>query len=252
MSPALSTEVSEGLVVVPSVSIAEMRRIDEIAVRRFHVRLIQMMENAGRALADLVGERVGPRRATVLAGTGLNGGGGLVAARHLANRGVAVTVVSDVAATRAPLTEHHLRALRASGIAVCAAPRPGADVVIDALVGYSLSGPLHGRVAELARWTRRQGAPVVSLDLPTGLDATTGSADAAVVFADLTATLALPKRGLIGRPETGEVRLVDIGIPRAALAAAGIAAPALVSHSGTITLVPFAGGFAAEARSDEE
>ncbi len=252
MSLALSTEVPEGLVVVPSVTIAEMRRIDEIAVRRFHVRLIQMMENAGRALADLVGERVGPRRATVLAGTGLNGGGGLVAARHLANRGVEVTVVSDVDEARAPLTEHHLRALRASGVTVRRTPRTGADVVIDALVGYSLSGPLHGRVAELARWTRRQGAPVVSLDVPTGLDATTGSADAVVVFADLTATLALPKRGLIARPETGEVRLVDIGIPRAALTAAGIPAPALVSHSGTMTLVPFAGGFAAEARTKEQ
>lgn len=243
MSPA-PAKVASRVVVVPCVSASEMRRIDELAMRRFHVRLIQMMENAGRALADLVGERVGPRRATVLAGVGHNGGGGLVCARHLATRGVEVSVVTDPGAPRAPHNSHQLRALRAGGVAVQSTPRAGADVVVDALVGYSLAGALRGATAELSRWTRRQGAAVVSLDLPTGLDASTGALDPMAIHADLTATLVLPKRGLVGRLEAGEVHLVDIGIPRAALSAAGVDAPRFASPSGVVPLAPVPEGFA--------
>jgi NAD(P)H-hydrate epimerase len=240
-----ATGLAGALIEVLCVSASQMRQVDEVAVRRYHVRVIQMMENAGRALADLVVERLAPRRVVILAGTGHNGGGGLVGARHLANRGVEVSVVTDPDARRAPLTAHQLRALGASGVEVTDRPRLASDVVIDALVGYSLAGPLRGRTADWSRWTRRQGAPVVALDLPTGLDATTGVLDPAATHADLTATLVLPKRGMVDRPEVGEVHLVDVGVPRAALAAAGLDAPALADRGATVTLVAVPGGFAA-------
>ena len=73
---------------LPAVTAAQMREVDRAMVEDFHIELVQMMENAGRNLADLAVRHFGPRSTVVLAGSGGNGGGGLVAARHLANRGV--------------------------------------------------------------------------------------------------------------------------------------------------------------------
>jgi len=77
---------------IPAVTAAQMREVDRAMVEEFHIELVQMMENAGRSLADLAQQLFGPVGVTVLAGGGGNGGGGLVAARHLANRGISVTV----------------------------------------------------------------------------------------------------------------------------------------------------------------
>ncbi|MFW6034295.1 MAG: NAD(P)H-hydrate epimerase, partial [bacterium] len=74
--------------VLPALTADQMREIDRIMIDELHIDLIQMMENAGRSLADLAQRRYAPADAVVLAGPGGNGGGGLVAARHLANRGI--------------------------------------------------------------------------------------------------------------------------------------------------------------------
>lgn len=139
---------------VPRVTATEMARVDEVAVEETGPTLLQMMENAGRNLArTTMAARPGLRRVTVLAGPGGNGGGGLCAARHLTNHGVEVSVVLD----RDPedltgATATQWETLAATGIepAVDAADAVArADVVIDALLGYGLDGPAHGRIAEL-------------------------------------------------------------------------------------------------------
>ncbi|HUV57951.1 MAG TPA: NAD(P)H-hydrate epimerase, partial [Acidimicrobiales bacterium] len=79
--------------IAPSVSARQMREIDDLVIRTFDITLAQMMENAGRSLAELVIDQYQVSSVTVLVGPGHNGGGGLVAARHLFNRGVEVTVV---------------------------------------------------------------------------------------------------------------------------------------------------------------
>lgn len=186
---------------VPWPSVEQMVEADRLAVADFGISLLQMMEHAGAHLADLV-MRLAPAGAiTVLAGGGNNGGGGLCAARHLHARGRDVEVV--VATRRpGPAAAHHLRILAAMGIV----PVPGPErrpVVVDALVGYGLVGPLRGAAADLAAGAAGADA-VVSLDMPSGLG------HPGAVAATATLALALPKRRLRGvRP----LYLADIGLP---------------------------------------
>jgi NAD(P)H-hydrate epimerase len=222
---------------VPAVTAAQMREIDRIMVDELHIELAQMMENAGRALADIAIRRFAPRTTAVLAGSGGNGGGGLVAARHLANRGVDVGVTLAVPEPAlAPVPAHQLDILRRMGVAL--APNPGrADLVIDALIGYSLRGDPEGRAAELIEWAGRGPAPVLALDLPSGLDATTGRAGTPCIRAAATLTLALPKTGLLRAPEqVGRLFLADISVPRAVYRRLGIEVPALFGEDTIVEL----------------
>lgn len=119
---------------------AQMIEVDRMMIDDLHINLVQMMENAGSHVAALCVERYAPTRVTVLAGTGGNGGGGLTAARHLANRGVSVTVVLSHPADRlSAVAAHQLDILERMGVRSAPAPPP-ADVVIDALIGYQLQG----------------------------------------------------------------------------------------------------------------
>lgn len=191
---------------VPFITTDQMREVDRVMVDGYGIQLVQMMENAGRNLARLAWSRFlgdNPNRSVlVLAGTGGNGGGGLVCARHLANRGARVAV-----ATAAPLEKFtgvpktQLDIIQRMAIPVTPEPEdlPDADLIIDALIGYSL-----------------HGAPVFSLDVPSGVDASTGEAHDPAVRAVATMTLALPKTGLRqpdATPYVGELYLADISVP---------------------------------------
>lgn len=205
--------------IVPAVTADQMREVDRIAVDEFGLGLLQMMENAGRNLAQNVLDLLAGARGevTVLAGAGGNGGGGLCCARHLHNRGHKVWIILDRAPqelTGAALTQ--LQILRAAGLAPADVSQlpdllRRSQVVVDALIGYSLRGAPRGQAAELIERCNESAARVLSLDLPSGLNATTGEAPGVVVRADRTLTLALPKTGL--RRVTGELFLADIGIP---------------------------------------
>ena len=106
----------------------------------------------------------------------------------------------------------------------------------DALVGYGLTGPLRGRVAELAAWANTLAVPVLALDAPSGLDLDTGLADPAAVHATATMTLALPKHGLLTAPETGELYLADISVPSRLYAELGMEVPVLFAHGPVVRL----------------
>lgn len=204
---------------------AEMVEIDRVMIEDLAIGLLQMMENAGRNLARLVIEVLEPQTVAVAAGSGGNGGGGMVAARHLANAGVDVTV----ATTRpdeelAGVPARQLDILRRLGVRV-APDLPPADVSIDAVIGYSLQGPPRGRSLGLIDRLVASEAPVVSLDTPSGLDVTTGEAPGAVVTADLTLTLALPKVGLRGAGPVGALFLGDISVPPAVTGRYGARSP---------------------------
>ncbi len=205
---------------VPAVTAAQMREIDRVAVEDLGPNLYQMMENAGRNLASLCVELLGDHWPSapivVLAGTGGNGGGGMCAARHLANHGGNVTlVVSDPA---------HLRGVPAEQLALYRATAGeladlgdiaelDAELVVDAVLGSGLNDSPHGAAAELIRWISSRRTQVVSLDVPSGIDATTGLAPGDYVRATTTMTLAVPKSGL-NSDTVGSLWLADIGIPR--------------------------------------
>ena len=113
-----------------------------------------------------------------------------------------------------------------------------ADLVLDALMGYSLHGDPRGRAAELIRWANDRGASVCSLDLPSGLDATTGRVGDPCVRASATLTLALPKAGLATAPDVvGELYLADISIPPAVYARIDVPIEAIFAPGPVLRLV---------------
>ena len=223
--------VTEAGVVVPALSTEQMREVDRLAVEELGPNLFQMMENAGRGLAvtvlDLLGSDWRSTPIAVLAGTGGNGGGGICAARHLANHGADVTlVVSDV---------ERLTPVPAAQLAIYQST-PGrrvdvseldvleAGVIVDAVIGYSLADAPRGVPLRLIEWIGTGRAPVISLDVPSGIDSTTGEAQGAHVRATTTLTLALPKRGLDAEG-VGDLWLADLGIPAAVYTRIGVEVP---------------------------
>jgi len=217
---------------IPTVTAAQMAEVDRLAIDEFGIDLLQMMEQAGSHLAELVRAELGGdlngKRVVVAVGPGNNGGGGLVAARHLANRGASVRVILARPVNR--LTEagrHQLATLLEMSIDCCVAiydvPEEEvdlefstADAIIDAVLGYRAAGAPHDGVLWLVDRIGRAAAPVISLDLPSGIDADSGDAAGAAVRATATMTLALPKPGLFtasGREHAGRVHLGDIGLP---------------------------------------
>jgi len=205
-----------------------MIEIDRVMVEDLHIELIQMMENAGRQLARVVSDGASPSTVAVVAGSGGNGGGGLVAARHLANAGVDVTVITTRPRSEmAPVPGHQLDILERMGLNQ-RAEVPAVDVVIDALIGYSLRGTLRPATADLIQQTAR-GRIVVSLDVPSGLDVTSGATTGTATQADATMTLALPKVGLRHAMHVGELYLADISVPPSVTSSFGSAAPAFGS-----------------------
>jgi len=220
---------TEDGIILPAVTTEEMRELDAIATDETGPNLFQMMENAGRNLAEVVIDELKERddrpAVVVLAGTGGNGGGGICAARHLANRGLDVTLcVSHPERLSGVPEAQRLIYGHTSGAAVDTAHLPSlqAEIVVDALIGYSLEDAPKAEARDMINWAvdqrTRFGARVVSLDLPSGVDATTGEAPGAYIRADTTLTLALPKTGLHPQGElanacAGKIRLGDIGLP---------------------------------------
>lgn len=209
---------------LPVLSTEQMRAVDRLMIEDYHIQLLQMMENAGLHLAELthalLGGQVEERSLVVLAGRGNNGGGGLVAARHLHNRGALVQVITaydldDYSGVPA----HQLQILLAMGVSVSPAEPgwalPPADFLLDALIGYGLQGPPRGMIADLIRWANAHPAPVLALDAPSGLDTSTGQVYDPCMQATATMTLALPKAGLLRAPaaNVGDLYLADISVP---------------------------------------
>lgn len=198
-----------------------------------------LMEAAGRGAASLIREHCFDRLADgviVVAGPGNNGGDGWVVARHLAANGAAVTVIEagesrtpDAGAARAAALPHV-----SSG-----SPADRSGVVVDALLGTGARGAPAGAIADavdLINARRRDGATVVALDLPTGIDATTGVA-LGCVTADRTITFGTLKRGhAIARGHCGAIDVIDIGLGVAADLEDG--APMLVDASWVAGHVP--------------
>lgn len=217
---------------VPWLTVEQMREVDRLMVEEAGISLVRMLENAGRNLALLarrqLGGDVAGRRVRVLAGRGGNGGGGLVAARHLAAAGAQVEVrLSGPPEELAPAPADERAILGRIGVPVAVGPaRPGRDpeLVIDALLGYSQQGEPRGTTAELIE--SAAGRRVLSLDVPSGLELSTGALREPFVHALATLTVALPKEGLRApgaAAAVGELYLADISVPPAVYARLGVA-----------------------------
>ena len=204
---------------VPAVTAEQMRDVDHIAGEETGPNLFQMMENAGRNLALLaiavLGDVWSKATIVVLTGSGGNGGGGICAARHLANHGINVRlcIAEPDCLEEVPAFQRKIfQSTNGEEIARDSLGGERADLIIDALIGYGLRSAPRNPVAKLIHWANGTGTPILALDVPSGLDATTGQTPGECIRPHWTMTLALPKTGLLPQ-RTGQLFLADIGIP---------------------------------------
>jgi ADP-dependent NAD(P)H-hydrate dehydratase / NAD(P)H-hydrate epimerase len=201
----------------------EMGRADRLAIEG-GVAGATLMENAGSAVADEVARRYPDAGAVVvLCGPGNNGGDGFVAAGHLQDRGYRVRLGFDGDEAHLP-DDAAAMAKRFTGTRQPLGPEllVDADVVVDALFGAGLGRPIEGKIAGLIENVNASGLPVIAVDVPSGVDGTTGQVRGVAIAAVATVTFFRLKPGhllLPGRVLCGELRLADIGIPDRVLAA---------------------------------
>ena len=206
------------------VTAEEMRRIDDITIREFQVDVVMLMENAGRATAIMArqmlqGTTIG-KRVACLVGGGNNGGDAMVAARHLANWGADVEAIVGTTKERmksVPIAQLHI--LEKMGIPTLLTDYTlgDYDLLIDGLIGYGLEGNPRDRVAMMIKDANVGGRPILALDVPSGMNATSGKAYDPCIKATTTLTLALPKTGFLAPGASryvGDLYLADISIPR--------------------------------------
>lgn len=213
------------------VNTSQMRELETLAESRGLPASV-LMENAGKASAREIEKAYHPlssKKILVLVGPGNNGGDGLVAARYLTDYNAGVTIV--LGAPR-KLPDKNLELARQKNIIVIEVWKnfqelekalAASNIVIDALFGTGKARPLEGIYKQMldklrAQKSRIPSLQIVSLDLPSGLDADTGSVDPSTCPADLTITMACPKKGfftLPGAEYLGKLIIVDIGIPDA-------------------------------------
>jgi NAD(P)H-hydrate epimerase len=212
----------------------QMRAADRHAIEQLGIPSLDLMEAAGKGIAEALLPI--DRPVVVLCGKGNNGGDGLVIARHLAQAGVEVqTIVLAVPLELSPdAATNYTRAAEAGVALGCAddevlwaerlALVPDGALVVDALLGTGIRGAVRGLIARVIEDINAGGHDVVSVDLPSGLDADTGTVAGAAVRARVTYTLCRPKPALIFEPAAGHAgswRVIPIGIPDACVEAQG-------------------------------
>ena len=151
------------------------------------------------------------------------------------DRGCSGSVVLSEPESRTPVPAHQADILGRMGLVIAPLPVP-ADLVVDALIGYSLRGDPTGQAATLIEWANQQPAPILALDTPSGLDVTTGVAGTPHIQATATLTLALPKIGLIDSSAVGELFLADISVPAIVYQRMGLTTPELFRDDVVIRL----------------
>jgi hydroxyethylthiazole kinase-like uncharacterized protein yjeF len=182
---------------------------------------LELMENAGTAIADAICTRYQPSAVTVLCGPGNNGGDGFVVARVLAGRGwpVRLALLGDAARLKGDAAANAAR-WTGNVEAMSPAALEGAELVVDALFGAGLARPLEGAAAEVIETVSARWLPCIAVDMPSGVHGDTGEIMGTAPHAELTVTFFRPKPGhflMPGRARLGELVIADIGIPDAVL-----------------------------------
>lgn len=218
---------------IPVLSREQMRELDRHAIEACRVPSVVLMENAGRNAAGVVLRALegGPSEVVIVAGTGNNGGDGFVVARRLlcAGHSAEVYLLGDPQALKGDARLNH-DAWRGLGgrvtpvgddagvmaLTAALASLEPADVIVDALFGTGLDRPVEGARAQVIEAVNQSDARVFALDVPSGLDANTGAVLGIAVRAEATITFAHLKLGLltpVGAEHSGDVHVVDIGVP---------------------------------------
>ncbi|MBZ5696227.1 MAG: NAD(P)H-hydrate dehydratase [Acidobacteriia bacterium] len=214
---------------------AEMREVDRLSTERHGVPSLDLMENAGRSVAEFIHSRFpdfARRHIVVICGKGNNGGDGFVVARHLLKMGAkpSLYLIGDAQEVKGDAATNLKRWKNASGKThvireqsewqAAKGTFATADIVVDALLGTGVRGPVEGLLGEVIDDVNRVGRPVrsvvIAVDIPSGLPADSGAIQGAVVQADYTVTFTAPKPGMVsgdGAPRCGQIVVREIGSP---------------------------------------
>jgi NAD(P)H-hydrate epimerase len=209
-----------------AITSSRMAAIDENC-EYLGVKRLQLMENAGTAVANAVKKKMNSGKVIIFAGRGNNGGDAFVAARHLENYNTTVILVGRKEEIRTHEAKHNWIALEKTGLPLIqvtdSTTLPGslvknADIIIDGIFGTGVKGKIHEPESTAIDLINDSNAFVISVDVPSGFDPDGGSFEKAV-HADLTLTFHKMKIGLLTKDAAkyaGEIRVIDIGIPREA------------------------------------
>lgn len=223
-----------------------MRAIDRECIENRGIAGLTLMENAGAGTVEFMERAIGDlceKTFVVVCGKGNNGGDGLVIARELAARGAGVRTylvgrrdeVSGDARVNLDRygSESVFEVADESDARRMSEDLASGDAVIDALFGTGFEGVPRGLAGDVIERMALCGRPVLAVDVPSGLNATTGKAEGQCARATWTCTMALPKRGFFvfpGRGYVGRVHVVDIGVPAEAIEAVGVRDSVLTTH----------------------
>ena len=218
---------------VPESTVEQMQETDCIMADEFGISALQMMELAGHVTACAAIDLFNPREVLVLVGRGNNGGDGLVAARHLHGMGVRIRVVlAGEIHLDNPLMQ--LNSIDKLGIPVDNTITGKPDLIIDSLLGFGSRGEPRGAIALLIREANKLKTHMLSVDVPSGLEAFTGTWFRPAFEGATVLTLGLPKKGMTGDPKIGRLLVGDIGIPPEAYKRVGLRVPVLFRKSSYI------------------
>lgn len=208
-----------------------VREVDRRAIGQFGIPGLVLMENAARGVAEFalsyMRERSGTGRVLAVCGNGNNGGDAMAAARHLHNAGVKTTVALTRpmdSLTRDAAVHLHICGKMGLKIVDCSGNRlneltgiGNVGLILDGLLGTGLTGPVRPPLHDVIAWMNQQGSPIIAIDIPSGLDCDTGLPLGAAVKAAATVTFVGLKKGFLtpqSHEYTGEIHVVDIGVPR--------------------------------------
>lgn len=206
-----------------------MKILDGLAQKKYGIPSIVLMENAGRVAAEEIFRRFKSGRGAVFCGKGNNGGDGFVCARYLRQKNfscdVFITAKAAEIKNKDPIA--NLATLKRSGMKIAEAHGEKEiariknlsryDFIVDAIFGIGFRGDLPANIAHVVDLLNAAKKPIYALDVPSGLDATTGKVESTAVKAYKTITFGLPKTGFLkkeARPYVGSVVVKDIGFPR--------------------------------------
>lgn len=221
---------------IDSLSIAQSRQVDHLAIAQLGLPSMILMENAGRGCVDAVCQRGVTGPVAIFCGAGNNGGDGMVIARHLALRGIKVGVVLVAPAEKlqgdalanyqiacrceipiVQLTEGSATAIAEALDTILDEP---AEWIVDALLGTGTRGAPRPPYDMMIEWINAAPSRRLAVDLPSGLDGDTGAPAPPTIKADITVTFVASKTGFSSpqaQPYLGELVVADIGVPLAVI-----------------------------------
>ncbi len=206
------------------ISSDDARRLDKIAVEKFSIPSIVLMENAGKNTAEIILKKLAkrqPRQVAIFCGGGNNGGDGFVIARHLSNNDVKVKVFTVQEISKysgdALINLNIIQKIKIPIVDISAQKIkiPKTDLIVDALLGTGTKGKIREPYKKIIQKINSAKIPVVSVDIPSGIDADTGKKQGIAVKSNLTVTMVAIKKGLRihdGRKCAGKIIVTDIGL----------------------------------------